>query len=218
MSELQQFVLQWIALDVAAQLESALPEERSEVIALYAAPERHYHSLAHANQVLVLTRALVGSEGRQIASTEYAAMYAAIYHDVVYDPVRGDNEEQSATLAKRHLIRQGASLEMVSEVSRLILATRHSELQWENDWTGKVLCDADLSALGADPDTYAAYSMGIRREYAHVPDEAYRAGRTKVLQSFLRRERIFQTPLMQAECEATARVNLKAEIASLAQV
>ena len=205
----QQFFLQWAALDSAARIKPSTTAARAEVVTLYVAPERHYHTLTHANQVLVLTRALIGG-GDYIA-----AAYAAIYHDAVYDPARGDNEELSAALAELHLTRQGASPGMIAEVRRLILATRHAGLQPDSDWAGKVLCDADLSVLGADADAYAEYSAGIRREYGYVPDDAYRVGRTKVLESFLQRERIFQTALMQSEYEAQARRNLAAEISAL---
>ena len=77
-----------------------------------------------------------------------------------------------------------------------------------------VLIDADLAVLGADPATYEAYARGVRREYAHVDDEAWRAGRATVLQGFLDRAAIYHTAPMQA-CEARARANLAAELAGL---
>ena len=59
-----------------------------------------------------------------------------------------------------------------------------------------VLCDADLAVLAADPATYTAYATGVRAEYAHVDDAAWRAGRAAVLRAFLDRPVLFHTAAM----------------------
>ena len=51
----------------------------------------------------------------------------------------------------------------------------------DDDVAGQVLCDADLAILAADPDRYAAYTAGVRREHAAVPDADFAAGRAAVL-------------------------------------
>ena len=76
------------------------------------------------------------------------------------------------------------------------------------------LIDIDLAILGADPAAFDVYDAAIRKEYAHVPDDAYRAGRAKALQSFLDRERIFTTSAF-APLETRARSNLERAIARL---
>ena len=75
--------------------------------------------------------------------------------------------------------------------------------------------DADLSILGAKGETYLAYSEAIRREYSWVPDDAYRAGRLKVLTNSLGRERLFYTEPLAARFEARAGSNLSNEILAL---
>ena len=45
--------------------------------------------------------------------------------------------------------------------------------------------EADLAILGADPSDYDAYVNGVRAEYAHVPDAAWRTGRSAVLEGLL---------------------------------
>ena len=79
------------------------------------------------------------------------------------------------------------------------------------------LLDADLAVLGAAPAVYQRYAADIRREYAHVPDAAYRAGRARVLQAFLGRDAIYRHPVTHAEGEAAARANLAAELAGLGE-
>ena len=50
-----------------------------------------------------------------------------------------------------------------------------------DDLAGQVLCDADLAILAAPPDRYDAYLAGVRRDYAHVSDTDFAAGRAAVL-------------------------------------
>lgn len=173
--------------------------ERAGAFALpfYAQPHRAYHNADHVRAVLhalasrgLLTRALT---------------LAVWGHDLVYDPRAEGNEERSAEVFGAWLREQGASPELVAEVRALILATRHTTPPATRDEA--LLVDADLSILGAGPQEFAAYDAAIRQEYAFVPEEAYRAGRARVLRSFLDRGRIFTTPEF-AGLEAAARVNL----------
>ena len=69
-----------------------------------------------------------------------------------------------------------------------------------------VLLDADLAILGADPAAYRAYATGVRVEYAHVPDDAWRTGRAAVLDHFLARDRLFLTDTMHAELDQRAQL------------
>ncbi len=79
---------------------------------------------------------------------------------------------------------------MTARVCHLILLTQHGSpaappLDPE-DTDARLLLDIDLSILGTeDPAAFAAYDAGIAVEYAHVPPDAYRSGRRKVLQHFL---------------------------------
>lgn len=57
----------------------------------------------------------------------------------------------------------------------LILATATHLHPPEPD--ARVVVDADLSVLGAAMGRYVQYAIGVRREYGHLSDEAYSAGR-----------------------------------------
>jgi predicted metal-dependent HD superfamily phosphohydrolase len=89
----------------------------------------------------------------------------------------------------------------------MILATDHRRPHTTPE--EPLIVDIDLSILGRDPATFDAYDRAIRAEYAHVPDDAYRIGRGKVLQHFLNRTRLYYTPWFFEQYEATARVNLQ---------
>ena len=72
-----------------------------------------------------------------------------------------------------------------------------------------------VAILGKPADEFARYDAAIRQEYAWVSAEAYRAGRSKVLQSFLDRDRIYQTEFFRNRYEEKARENLQRVIKRL---
>jgi predicted metal-dependent HD superfamily phosphohydrolase len=81
-----------------------------------------------------------------------------------------------------------------------------------------LLADIDLSILGRAKEVFDAYEASIRLEYAWVSDPAFRAGRARVLGSFLARPRLFATPYFHERFETTARENLARSLAALASV
>lgn len=175
----------------------------------YAEPHRHYHTIEHIASLL----RLLDEHGHEVMDHD-AMVLAILFHDIVYDPVRHDNEEASAGVAAERLAQLDLPDRLIIKVRRYILATRHGESAGAIDDTDlALLLDLDLSVLAAEPSLYRAYAQAIRREYAHVPDELYRSGRRQVLEGFLARERIFRTEL---HWEEAARANLAGEIAGLA--
>jgi len=83
------------------------------------------------------------------------------------------------------------------------------------DRIGALMVSIDLSILGADPADYDAYAAAVRREYAHVPEEAFRAGRARVMKHFLAAEAIYADPAFAARLETQARANIEREIRAL---
>ena len=177
----------------------------------YSRDGRFYHNLRHVAELLRLL-------GRFSPAAENydAVRFAAWFHDAVYDPRREDNEERSAELAVGSLVKLGVPASTVALVRETILATKgHSARGLPPD--ALLFLDADLAILGAPPETYAQYVEAIRREYAWVPELRYRRGRGRVLQSFLERSRIYQTPAMFARFETPARLNISLEIKALSR-
>lgn len=176
---------------------------------LYSEPGRHYHNLRHVAEVLRLLE-----QFEALAGDYAAARFAAWFHDAVYDTRSNVNEEESAALADRALGELGVSPATIQHARRLVLATKKHEAEGGPPGLGLFL-DADLSILGAPAETYLAYSGAIRMEYAWVPEAAYRDGRLKVLDDFLRRGRLFHTGPMAERFEARARRNLSEEVGRL---
>ena len=182
-----------------------------ELAAAYADPGRHYHGLAHIATLLDLADTYHGHL-RDPASV----ILAILFHDAVYDPTRSDNEVRSAALARARLTELGVPPALVERVAVLVDLTRHGAAEPSHDDTDAFhFLDWDLSVLGAAPSIYDAYAAAIRREYAHVPDDAYRRGRGQVLNGFLAQPAIYRVPEFKQRWEPQARINIQRESAAL---
>lgn len=176
----------------------------------YAEPGRRYHTRRHIEDCLEKLAAWPDlSEAERRVLT-----WAIWWHDAVYDAKAPDNEARSAELARRDLPALGATPDEVAEVARLILLTAGHAVA-AGDRLGEVLVSIDLSILAAEPTGYDAYVRGVREEYAHVPDEAWRRGRGAVLQRFLDTPSLFPDPTFRAAHEPQARANLQRELSAL---
>ncbi len=187
---------------------------KAELAALYRAPERHYHGLAHIEALL----ALAAEYHRALTDPE--AIEAAIwFHDAVYDSHAKDNEAQSAALARAKLAGRTGE-DRIGRIATMIEATATHEVPAFDDAgaakDAALLLDMDLSILGAAPDVFDAYEQAVRREYDWVEEAAWRAGRGTVLRGFLARRHIFHTPEFRSRFEAQARKNMERSVERLA--
>lgn len=183
---------------------------RDELIARYSEPHRRYHTMAHVDDCRAQVAAC-----RDVTGDQRRLLDAAIwFHDAIYDPTRNDNEAQSALMAAERLGAAGAPQHFIDEVVRLILLTAGHSVQ-PDDFLGARLVSIDLSILGTAPEKYDAYAAAIRHEYAHVPEPLFRAGRAAVLGRFLESPQLFADPVWVERYEASARANIRREIADL---
>lgn len=184
-----------------AQLGLPAPAALPALLAHYREPQRHYHTLQHLEECCAAFDLLRGQAARP-GEIELALWF----HDAVYYPTRRDNEALSAELAATCLRDAGACESAIGRIESMILATRHHQANDDGDCA--TLLDVDLAILGAAPARFAEYERQIRAEYAHVPGDAYRVGRGKVLAGFLARPRLYLTDLFFECYELQARRNL----------
>jgi predicted metal-dependent HD superfamily phosphohydrolase len=171
-------------------------------------PQRHYHTADHLAAVLDVV-----DRHADLAPHPERVRLAAWMHDAVYDPrALGDaNERDSAEFAAGLLSTLGVSGTVADEVARLVgLTAGHATGPEDPD--GELLCDADLAVLASDEQRYARYRAAIRREYAHVSDADFRAGRAQVLKALLELPSIYRLAPLREAWEATARANLAKEL------
>lgn len=180
------------------------------LLARYSESGRHYHDARH---VLNCLRALDDFPGK-IHDTD-AVELALWYHDAIYDvhAEPGANEADSAALFRSEFGLLARDAIDGETVERLILATRHDVEPEDSDQA--LIMDIDLGVLGADEVRYDTYAEDIRKEYAHIEESDYRAGRGAVLRSFLDRNAIYATRHFRKLLEKPARANLERELLAL---
>jgi predicted metal-dependent HD superfamily phosphohydrolase len=194
----------WAELGLEARMEL-----HADLRNAYSEPERAYHTLHHIAECLQLLQQTQG-----LARSSPSIELAIWFHDAIYDPRRGDNEERSALWAKAELRRAGASLALQDRIVSLVMVTCHnSEPQTQDE---ELMSDIDLAILGAGSRRFDEYERQVRQEYAHVPTQQFRPGRRKILNEFLAREHIYFTEWFRTRREAQARTNLQRSLTRLA--
>ena len=181
----------------------------------YAEPRRAYHTLRHVEACLLTIDATpIGRSNTGGAANHNArdAEIAIWWHDAIYVPGDTANEERSA--AWLECVSRALGVWHPERILGAILATRHT-LEPTPDPLAAYVVDVDLSILGSEPATYDAYVRQIRREYSHVPDEAYRAGRAAFMRKFLARPNLYNREEFRERFEHPARENILREITSL---
>ena len=179
-----------------------------KLIHAYAEPHRHYHTTRHLEDCL---QKLDHTKG--IATDANEVELALWFHDAIYKPMAGGNEEASANWASEFLTAAGASADRVQRVHDLIMATQHAVPASTGDT--KLLVDIDLSILGESTDIYGEFEKNVRKEYRWVPYFMYRKKRREILESFLTRSRIYETEPYFDRYESRARENLENAVARL---
>ena len=181
------------------------------VLTRYRQPGRNYHDGRHVAWVVRHVLALARTHAVDDLGSVVAA---AFFHDAVYDPGASDNEAASARLAVRALSEIGWPEPRRDRVSSMIECTARHLVEGADRDTCLLLA-ADLAVLGSEPARYSDYATAVRREYSHVDDAAWRAGRAAVLRALLERPHLFAPSLGLEDWEARARANLTAELATL---
>lgn len=183
------------------------PKEKlwSEIEKKYSVKRRHYHTLQHLTNLITELESIK----KEIVNWD-SVLFSVYYHDVIYNTLKKDNEEKSAILAEKRLLELKVDDLIITKVKNQILATKSHLISPDNDTN--LFTDADLSILGKDWNTYQQYCNQIRKEYFIYPDIMYKAGRKKVLQHFLKMEKIYKTTLFFEKYEIQAKQNMEKEL------
>jgi len=184
----------------AAGAERAGREVWEELVERYGESWRHYHTLEHIADCLERLDAW-----KSLAQRPEEVELALWFHDAIYVPWKGSNEEKSAELARRRLEALGVPAKRRERIASYILATKTHE---PADGDLGLLLDLDMSILGAPADRFDLYEQQIRREYAFVPRPLYRRKRRALLHELLNRANLFNHSPIRAELEERARKNL----------
>ena len=209
-----------------AQLTAQVAELGENLLQAWEHPHRAYHHSGHLSQMLADLDRLYAAYPQ--GSTPLAPVLAAWFHDAVYEGAPGEDERRSEQLAGASLeplvaadLLSGEELQMVR---LLVRATATHELPESAELPAgyavtdiEFFLDADMAILAVEPARYHRYLRGVRSEYSHFDDEAFRTGRTTFLRSILERERIFLSEQALPLWEEPARTNLRSELAEWEQ-
>lgn len=169
---------------------------------VYDSPGRYYHNWSHIQDCLsklneFLRDPLNGDEFGVLSD-------ALVWHDLVYDAQRNDNEIQSAI---EYALYSVGNFGRAREVTRLILLTKDHMVE-QGDLLGAIMVSIDLSSLGCDPEQFLVNSENLRKEHAHVVDTDWRGRSMAFFEDMLNREVIFPLPLYRERYEEQARINM----------
>lgn len=170
-------------------------------------PHRHYHGSTHLLSVLEALDLLT-----EPGEAPRTVLLAAWFHDAVYRGAAGRDEEESALLAEHRLAGAGLPGDEAAEVARLVRVTSDHRPD-AGDTDGALLCDADLSILGSAPEEYARYVAAVRKDYAHIGDADFAAGRAAVVRHLLDLDPLFHHPRARDLWLDAAHRNLIGELA-----
>lgn len=170
--------------------------------ARWSAETRRYHNVEHLVDCL-----------RELdrAGSHDVVELALWYHDAIYDASARDNEARSAELLLADAKTLGVDATRAAE---LVLATAHGSALPESAPDVDLLLDIDLSILGRDSLRFLDFDHGVAEEYAHLPRDAFRAGRAQFLAAMLERPALFRTAPFRERYEAAARANITSLLAS----
>ncbi len=176
----------------------------------YGQKNRAYHNLKHLESMFFELEKFV----IEIDDME-AICFSIWYHDLVYNPLKKDNELRSAEKARIWLNKLGVDTQLIEKCFQQIVLTQHHNPEEDAPMDDKYLMDFDLEILSRKEEDYLMYCQQIRKEYWMYPDFIYKKGRAKAMQKFLERPYIYQTSFYRIEKEKRARENISREIAAL---
>ncbi|NBO22570.1 hypothetical protein EBU94_04420, partial [bacterium] len=140
-------------------------------------PNRHWHNQDHLFDLLEQINNDFDN-GKISLDEKKKLQMVALFHDVVYDPTRGDNEEKSAEF----MLSLSENKEMLKDVYQAILDTKtHISTNPISERFNKY----DMNIVERDYDSLLRWEEGIRKEYSMYSDEEYKQGRVKFLESLL---------------------------------
>ncbi len=177
----------------------------NEIAKNHSKKSRYYHNLSHLEN-LYHNLLFIKEE----ISDWDITLFALFYHDIIYNVLKQDNEDQSAKKAIEVLQTLSIASERIELCENMILATQGHQVSENTDIN--YFTDADLSILGSKWEEYEVYFKNVRKEYKYYPNFMYNKGRIKVLKHFIDMPRIFKTEHFYNTLENKAKNNLQQEI------
>lgn len=196
----------FLEADVSKNIENYIRKQ-------YSQRGRYYHGLYHIAHMYQLHN-MIKSKTKLDWLQNIAILRAIIFHDVIYDSTRKDNEIESANAHNNFF--KGGDLEKLSFY--LITETKNHFVIGEPldiDLNKSYILNCrnwfiglDLSSLASPLDMFKQNTMAIRAEYNQVPSDDFITGQKSFFKHVLSQDRIYQDQTFYELFEEHARNNL----------
>lgn len=145
-----------------------------EIAQKWAEPHRFFHNEAHLASIVKTIEAQF-EKGEINEEQRNILLMSAYFHDVVYDPKRNDNEEQSAVF----FIKRAGSHPNINQVREIILDTKTHE---PNNPLSKRFTDIDMQIVTqSDFTDLLEWELSIFKEYQYIDYTVYKIHRLILL-------------------------------------
>jgi len=136
---------------------------------------RHYHNQTHLVDLIDKINSI-----KFESTKDYEKLIlAALFHDIIYDPMKNDNEEKSAKFFLDHCVEKNGD---ILDIEEIILETK---THIPSTKLSRVFSDLDMSIVESDFPKLLEWEEGIWEEYKGVGKEKYKVGRLNFLNSLL---------------------------------
>lgn len=196
--KMDQMITRWTGL-----LQNSGWDVMALLVHMYSEPQRRYHTLDHIDDLLT-------KQEKWFPDVSVEVKLAIWFHDCFYLPGFGENENFSAAIMQYCLYPKYIDATSLDEIDQLIAYTINHDVNQMSYPGADIVCDLDLSGLGDTPEKYDRNTENVRAEYARYSDAEWAVGRSKFIDSFLARPKIFHTETL-AHLEGPARANLARE-------
>jgi pantetheine-phosphate adenylyltransferase len=143
-----------------------------QVRRMWNGPGRFYHSERHLDDLLQQIAAQSNTERDKLT-------LAAIFHDIIYEPERSDNEERSALFLEAHCTR---------DVSDIVQIIRDTATHQPSTPLSAIFNAMDMDILNRSWPELQAWEDGIYLEYSPHVGDAYKEKRLEFLRTYAQPE------------------------------
>jgi predicted metal-dependent HD superfamily phosphohydrolase len=137
---------------------------------------RFYHTLTHLNDLI----SQINENKSKYSEKEYEKLLiTSLFHDIVYDPMKQDNEEKSAEFLMECCVDKSNT--DILEIKQMILDTKTHQA---NTMLSESFNNYDMNIVERGFDQLLEWENGIHSEFESYGD-MYKMGRLSFLESLL---------------------------------
>ena len=143
------------------------------IISMWNEPHRYYHNMNHLEELIDdITKSILN-----YSKLEYEELIlTALFHDIVYNPTKNDNEERSAEFLMSCV--ENKYDKNILKVRQNILDTKTHVPSSE---ISNIFIQFDMNILNQNFERLLYWEKNIRKEFDMFSDENYKKGRLSFL-------------------------------------